>query len=631
MLRLMRENAGSWIVKVLLGIIVIVFVLWGVGSNDSNKYQDVATVNGEPVSADEYQQSYQNLVAQMRQRFGNNLNDEMIEMLQIETQALNRLIDKKLLLQESGKLKIRISDEELAESIKNTPMFQNEGAFNANIYKTLLRSNGLSPDVFETMQREGMTIEKLRSMVIDNVKISDSEISEWYNWQNAAVDINYVMFSPDDKKDISPSDAEIETYYKENGDKYKTEPKAKASYIRLNPEDYMVKVDIPPDDIKNYYEEYIQEFESPKTVAARHILIKVPVESGEKVEEEKKAAILDILKEAKAGKDFAELAKKYSEGPSKENGGYLNAFKYEDMVKPFSDQAFSMKPGEISDPVRTQFGWHIIKVEKVNEAAKKSLEEATPGITDKLKTQKARTLAYNDAETIYEAIVNGDDLSLAAETASQKVETTDFFSEKDPIKGIPNSFKFAQATFSLPVMETSDVEEFEDGYYIIRLDEKIEPRVPDLKDVIESVRVDLVAKMQNDAALNTANEFLNTVKKGVAFADEAQKIGLAIKSTGLFKRQEAIPEIGYEREISQEAFTLKTPDQVNEAVLKGKKGYYVISLKERKLPDPENLAKEREEIKTNLLQKKESGLFEDWLAQLRSESEITIKEGFLDK
>jgi len=627
----MRENAGSWIVKVLLGIIVIVFVLWGVGSNDSNKYQDVATVNGEPVSADEYQQSYQNLVAQMRQRFGNNLNDEMIEMLQIETQALNRLIDKKLLLQESGKLKIRISDEELAESIKNTPMFQNEGAFNANIYKTLLRSNGLSPDVFETMQREGMTIEKLRSMVIDNVKISDSEISEWYNWQNAAVDINYVMFSPDDKKDISPSDAEIETYYKENGDKYKTEPKAKASYIRLNPEDYMVKVDIPPDDIKNYYEEYIQEFESPKTVAARHILIKVPVESGEKVEEEKKAAILDILKEAKAGKDFAELAKKYSEGPSKENGGYLNAFKYEDMVKPFSDQAFSMKPGEISDPVRTQFGWHIIKVEKVNEAAKKSLEEATPGITDKLKTQKARTLAYNDAETIYEAIVNGDDLSLAAETASQKVETTDFFSEKDPIKGIPNSFKFAQATFSLPVMETSDVEEFEDGYYIIRLDEKIEPRVPDLKDVIESVRVDLVAKMQNDAALNTANEFLNTVKKGVAFADEAQKIGLAIKSTGLFKRQEAIPEIGYEREISQEAFTLKTPDQVNEAVLKGKKGYYVISLKERKLPDPENLAKEREEIKTNLLQKKESGLFEDWLAQLRSESEITIKEGFLDK
>lgn len=630
MLKILRENAGSWIVKALLGIIVFVFVLWGIRSGDSKKNQEVATVNGEAVSVDEYRNTYQNMIAQMRQQFGSNLNDEMIEMLQLEKQALNRLIDKKLLLQESRKLKIDISGKELAESVKNAPMFQNEGVFDFNIYQAVLKNNDLTPEMFEKMQKEAMTIEKLRSIIIDNVKVSENEISEWHTWQNTVVDINYVAFSADDQKEIAPSDEEMESYYKENGDKYKTLPKIKASYVQINADDYVAKAEVTPEEIKSHYEENIQMYETPKSVSASHILIKVPVEGGSALEAEKKTAIMGILEQVKQGKDFAELAKTYSEDPGKNNGGKLGFFKYEDMVKPFADKAFSMKPGEISDPVRSQFGWHLIKVEEVKEASKKSLEEATAAITETLKKRKAKTLAYNDAETVHEAIVNGDDLNLAAGSVSAKVLTTDFFSQKDPISGIPENAKFAQIAFSLPLLETSDVEEFETGYYIIRADEKIEPVIPDLKEVVEKVKSDLSSKMRQDAALADAKAFLKAVKEGAVFSNEAQKKGFSVKATGPFKRQDEVPGLGFEKEIAQAAFKIAKPGEVCGEVLTGKQNYYVISLKERNAPDKASFEADRGEIQDLLLQKKESALFEKWIAQVKNESKIDIRPGFLD-
>ena len=626
----MRENAGSWIVKILLGIIVIVFVLWGIRSGDPKKSPNVATVNGEVVSVDEYRTAYQNMIAQMRQQFGANLSDEMIEMLQIEKQALNRLIDKKLLLQESRKLKIDVSEKELADAVKNSPMFQNEGVFDFNIYQAVLKNNNLTPEMYERMQQESLTIEKLRSILTDNVKVSENEISEWHAWQNSVVDINYVVFSPERQPDIAPSDEEMNKYYKENGEKYKTPPKIKASYVQFDTDVYLSKAEVTPEEIKTYYDENNQMFETPKTVSASHILIKVPVEGGGSLEADKKKIILDVLAQLKQGKDFSELAKTYSEDPGKENGGKLGFFKHEDMVKPFADKAFSMKPGEISDPVRTQFGWHIIKVDDVKEASKKSLEEATVAIVETLKKRKAKTLAFNDAETVYEATVNGDDLSLAAESVSAKIITTSFFSQKDAIPGVPDSAKFSQVAFSLPIMETSDVVEFETGYAIIRADEKIEPAIPELKEVVEKVKGDLTAKMKQEAALADAKQFLKAVKEGASFSDESQKKGYTVKSTGPFKRQDAIPDIGFEKEIGQAAFTLSKPGEAGGEVLKGKENYYVISLKERKTPDKASLETERGEIEDLLLRKKESALFEKWIAQVKNESKIDIKQGFFD-
>jgi len=380
MLRLMRDKAGNWFIKFLLGAIVIVFVFWGVGSFREKAGGRVATVNGEVITAEEYRKAYNDLIEQLRQNFGGNLNEDMIKVLQVNKQALDRIIDKKLLLSEATLLNFRVSEKELASAIRNIGAFQNAGVFNSRLYQNVLNINSLTPEEFETIQRESMIMAKLKSFVTDGVKVSDPEIREWYYWSNTSTNIDFVLFDPDTYKDITLSPEEIKTYFDESKSSYKTDPLIKARYLHFNPEVYAAGVEIADDEIKTYYAENPEEFKTPETVEARHILRTVGQDASPEDVEKARSKTLEIMKMAKAGKDFAELAKRFSQGPTQSKGGYLGTFEREKMVKPFSDKAFSMKAGEISEPVRTPFGWHIIKIEKVNKGGTRSFEEAEPDL-----------------------------------------------------------------------------------------------------------------------------------------------------------------------------------------------------------------------------------------------------------
>ena len=197
MLRLMRQQAGSWIIKILLGAIVIVFIFWGVGSFRSQRGGRVALVNGDQITLDEYREAYNNLLEQLRKRFGNNLNEDMIKMLQVRKQALNQLVDNKLLVQEAKRLKFRVSDKELAEAIMKIGAFQRASVFDSRLYNNVLDRLRMTPEEFEIAQREAMLIERLRTLITGGVKVSDQEAMEWFNWTNASVNIDFVLFDPD--------------------------------------------------------------------------------------------------------------------------------------------------------------------------------------------------------------------------------------------------------------------------------------------------------------------------------------------------------------------------------------------------------------------------------------------------
>ncbi|MBW1941177.1 MAG: peptidyl-prolyl cis-trans isomerase [Deltaproteobacteria bacterium] len=293
------------------------------------------------------------------------------------------------------------------------------------------------------------------------------------------------------------------------------------------------------------------------------------------------------------------------------------------MVKPFADKAFSMKAGEISDPVRTRFGWHLIKVEKINEASVTSRDEASDEIRKKLINDKARTLAYDEAVTVYDASVDSDSLVKTVEARNLKLLTTDYFTQKNPLR-------FASAAFGLSVMEISDIQEFADGYYLLQVIEKIDGKIPELKDVEKKVGDDLIKVKQDEKAKTDADNFLAALKNGKSITDEAKQSNLTVVTTGFFDRKRSIPEIGYERKISEAAFKLSNKEKTPERVIKGKKGYYVIALKEIKEADPEDFDKEKSKIKEKLIEEKKSKAFAEWISRIREKSEISIEKGFLD-
>ncbi|MDX2496709.1 MAG: SurA N-terminal domain-containing protein, partial [Desulfobacterales bacterium] len=464
MLRLMRKQAGSWLIKILLGAIVIVFVFWGVGSFRSQRGDRIATVNGDSITLDEYRDAFENLIDQLRRRFGNSLDENMIKNLQVKKQALNQLINNTLLLQEAKRLKFRVSDTELASAISEITAFQRAGRFDKQLYRNVLERLRTTPEEFEVVQSNAMMIEKLSTLVTSGVKISDREAMEWFNWANASVNIDFVLFEPDRYKNVNPPLEETKTFFERHKENYKTEAMVKVRYLHFNPDTYRSKVTFSDEELLEYYNENQEAFKTPKTVEARHILFTVDENATPEAVKKIQERALDILKLAKEGKDFAELAKQYSEGPTRDSGGYLGKFRKEAMVKPFADMAFSLKAGEIGGPVRTQFGWHIIKVEKVNEASILSFDEAKAQIKENLTEERVKNLAYDDAEAVSDVSFQEDDLLKLAKERNLKVLTTDFFSRKGPEKGISTPSKFASIAFNLSVGEISDIQEFENGY-----------------------------------------------------------------------------------------------------------------------------------------------------------------------
>ena len=628
MLSLMRKHAGTWMIKVILGAIVVVFVFWGVGSYTSRRSGRVASVNGAIITLDDYRVSYNNLIEQVRRSFGNNLNEELIQMLQIRKRALEQLIDQALMLQAAEKYKLTVSDEELAESIRQIGAFQTAGAFDGRLYLNTLSRNKLTPETFEIQQRDALIVDKLQQFVSGNIKVTDLEAQQWYIWNNTEVDLDYVLLEPQRYQDIEPTDEEIRNYFDTHKDTYKTDPQIKVRYLYFKPDDYTDKVNVSEDDIQDYYESNPDKFESPKTVEARHILIKlVPDADAEEVEKARQR-IETILDMANEGQDFAELAKQYSEGPTKDRGGNLGAFRREAMVKPFADKAFSMEPGEISEPVRTRFGWHIIKVEKVNPEKTTSLSEARSDIINNLKADYSKNMAYDEAEAVYDESFEGRELDIIAQERDLKILTTELFSQKNPPKELKNGARFSAFAFGLPLNEISDIQDFGDGYYLIEVIDQVPAQISELESVKAKVKEDLVKEKQDAKARDEAETFLKELKDGQLFAATSEKFKLTPKKTGFFKRNDSIPTIGSERDMARIAFRLSDKEKLPEDVIKGQKGYYVINYRERQKPSLDGFEKEKTEIKQRLLQQKIAKTFDAWLTQLKNESQIIIEEEF---
>jgi peptidyl-prolyl cis-trans isomerase D len=301
------------------------------------------------------------------------------------------------------------------------------------------------------------------------------------------------------------------------------------------------------------------------------------------------------------------------------------------MVAPFSEKAFSMSAGEVAGPVRTRFGWHLIKVEKVNEASRKPFEEVKDQIREKIALTEARTLAFDEAGAVYDVSFEGDDLVKAAKERDLQLKTTGFFTRSGPPEDVQNRVEFAKAAFDLRPMEISDIKEFSDGYYLLQVLEKKPSEIPEFEAVADEVRADVIRDKKDQMAEADAKAFLEAVRSGSESMEQMGRAeGRPMQSTGFFKRGQQIPQIGYAQEISGAAFLLTKDAPFAEAPLSGPIGYYVIRLRERREPAADGFKDQKAAIEQNLRRQKEQRAFGEWLERVKAESEITIEQDFVE-
>ncbi len=629
MLRYLRENTGNWIIKFFLGIIVIVFVFLGIGSFGSKRKDSVATINDEPVTIKEYQRAYDALVEQVRARFGKNFNEDILKALNVKQQALDSLIDSKLILAEADRLDINVSDKELQNSLLSVKAFQRNGKFDLGQYKRVLSMNSLNPEIFEHDQANAIRQQKVRDMVASTVTVSDLEAENWYLFRNTKMSVNYLFFNPMEYTDIHPGETEIKAFYSEHKNQYKSKPALKVLYIKFSPEDYRDMVSVTDDAIREYYEDHQDEFKTPEKVEARHILIKLDQNASEKEIKAAEQKALEIYKLAKSGKDFSELARKYSQGPSKANGGYLGIFDRKSMIKPFGDKAFSMKPGQISKPVRTRFGWHIIQVVARYDASVKTLAQASDTIRKKLAGQQMKNFAYDRAGEAFDSVIDGDSLEQVALIAKKKIHETKQFTRDGQGLDIPEARKFAEQAFALPLNEISDVKQFADTYYLIKPVKKFSPAVIDFDRVKEKVKEDLTAMLKKKRALELAKADLKKALKAGGFDKIAGKDVPELRTTALFTRNDVIKGVENSDAFIKASFSLDPDHKIYPEVIKSAAGYYIIEFKEKKVPDRAEIAENLDKIKTMIIRTKEIRTFQAWMTALRKQYDIKYNPDLL--
>ena len=625
LLSIMRKQAKSWLIKFLIAIIALVFVFYFGYSFNAKKGLKVAYVNGEVISGLEYKKAYHDLLEALRRQYKSVWNDNLIKVFNLRNRALDNLINQKLISQEARKLGLTVTDGEIQQAIADYPAFQVYGQFDIGRYRGLLSQNRMKPEDFEGGMAKELLDKKLRQFLFAFMPVTDQEVLDYYTHTNEKIKISFVQFEPDKfKESIEPDQASIETFFEKHKEEYRVPEKIKLTYLLIDPDTFKNQVKVLDREIDDYYEYNMDTFREPKQVKARHILFKLDQGATEEEEKEVKEKATEILEEARQGKDFTSLAIKFSEGPTGPKGGDLGYFSEGRMVKPFEDAAFKMKKGEISELVRTRFGYHIIKVEDIKEARTKPFDEVRDQIIKTLIKIAGIELAHEYALSLIDQMPYDAELGQYGDEHDFKAKHTGYFSQDKSIPGVGGDEKLRQVLFSQEKGETSDLIELKEKFYIFQVADRKISYLPELAEVIDKLKDEFIVHLAAEEAKTTAETYLAALKEGKDWNELAKDKHLKPEETDFFTRRGSIPKIGYTPDLMEMAFGLSRDKRYPDTIFKNDKGAFVIRWEASEGIDESKYQEENDKYRFSLMQTKHQRAFQAWVESLRKKAEIEI-------
>lgn len=633
MLRMMRKNAKSWVVKFVFGVIIVVFSFWGVGSMKAKQMTVAATVNGENIERKTLDNSFRDLWRRYQEQAQGKFNPDEARSRQIKQEALNGLVDRRLLLAQASLFGLTVAEGELRQRIASLGAFQRDGRFDQEAYRRALSYNRLTPAQFEADFEDDILLEKVRLVVGDGAKILPDEVDILVRQQREEIEVDILKLAPADYQALVEVDkVGLEKFFVEKKESFRIPEQRKIVALVLERNKLLEDVPVSDAQISEFYQENLEKFKAKEEIKARHILIKVAADAAPEEVEKARTKIVAVLAEVKAGGDFAELAKKYSQGPSNSMGGDLGWFGRGSMVKPFEEAAFALTPGDVSEPVLTQFGFHLIKNEEYRAARTRDLAEVKAGIENGLRSEGFSGLVEKRFEEVAAALVAVDREGFPeqARKLGYLVVETDYFKQQDGI--VPNIGKdqaLLVKIFSVDVGKAIKVVNPSRNSYYFMVTEQKESYLPEIVEVEKLVEKDYRFELAKTEVKKISEKVSSFLAEGQSLDEAASGIGVKLIESGFFVRGRGmIPKLGNDPQLSQELFSLSAGQTTS--VLQHQDSLFFARLKERRLELGDDGDKLKENIRQQLLQYKRFRMMDEFVQALRQDSDIKVMAGVLD-
>jgi peptidyl-prolyl cis-trans isomerase D len=597
--------------------------------------QTVASVGGETITAAQFDRQYRSTLQRQQSMYQGNLSPELIRAMDLPRQVLDGMIDRILELDAARRVHLKVSDQEVAQTIAAFPVFQKNGQFvGRDEYERFLRAQSYTPDRFEKEIREGLLLDKYQTLMKASLLVPETEVQKEFSNRNEKASIEYIKV-PSARLETpgEPPESELKAYYEKHKDRYRSPEQRRIKYLIVERAKVKAKTNVPEAQLRAEYETRKSSFAVPEQVTAAHILIKVDPAQGPGGDAAAKAKAEKILDRARKGEDFAKLANENTDDPSgKGSGGQLPPFSRGQMVPEFDEAVFSMAPGEIRGPIKTQFGYHVIKLAGKTPARRRSFEEARPELTAELADRVAAAETDRRARALADrirALSNASDEELRKlQDDAVHFETSEWISKGEPITGIGANAQAIEAAWSQKIGQVSkEPISTPRGPVFVKPAEERPAGILPFADVRPRIAQDEAAERREKEAQEKLAPAARELGSGATLASLAARYETEVKTTPEFGPGGTVPEIGNAPALATAVFQTAKGQAGPPVAVPG--GFVLFRVLTRTTPDPAALTAQKEEILDTIRTKERDRLMRSYLQQLRAERKVEVNEDVL--
>lgn len=560
MLQKIRDKVSGWIAGIFLGAIAVVFVFWGIDfENTASTY--AAKVNGEKISVDAMTRAWQQRQSQLQQMMRGELPEAMVKAQQ--KSIMDEFVRRTLLNQRAVELGYRVSDAALAEQIVSFPELQVDGKFSRDRYASLLRQQGRTEPQFEAELRSDLAIRQIQSGIVDSAFVAPYELERRFALEKQEREVDYALIASNGfAQQIAVTEAQIQSWYDAHKNDYLLPETVDLQYVELTRARAESGVTVTDEALKEYYNQVKERFESPERRKARHILIT----AGEGVDDaaaKKKAE--ELTAKAKAGADFSQLAKENSKDPgSAQQGGDLGWAQRGTMVGPFEEALFGMQKDEIRGPIKTQFGYHVIRLDDIEAGHLRPFDDVRPELEAEFRRDRSQTLFYDESQKLADkAFSSLTELDSVAKEFNLPLTTIPGFTRQGG-GGLGADPSAIEAAFSEDVIERGQnsalVTIGEDRAVVLRVTNHRPAEPKPIAEVHSQIEAELRTAAAREAAQKKGADVLAKLQQGAAWSEVVTQSGLTPVGKRFIGRKDGVVPAN----VASAAFAA-TPTQVSEA------------------------------------------------------------------